>query len=487
MCSYLLQEDEIEKPDRIFDRVTEWSQLSRFLTRDQPGPRLGVVSGRRRMGKTYLLQALTEQADGLYFGATEAAEAESLSMFAAALGRRLLSAVPVLLQNWDQAIRYLFSVADRTGPIVLDEFPYLVSAAPALPSILQREIDRAVSEEQSVSLLLSGSAMSVMGDLLAGAAPLRGRAALELVIKPFSYRAAAAYWQVSDPKLAVKLHAVVGGTPAYQRFVAGEGPVDVGDFDDWIVRSVLDPASPLFREARYLLDEDMDVRHSAMYLSVLAAVAQGNNTRGGVANYVGRKAADIGHHLTVLEDSGLVRRDADLFRPGRSTYRIDEPLIVFYQVVMRPYWAQLESGLADRVWPAVRQSFSAQVLGPHFEQLCREFELTASDRYDELPAEVGSGVVYDPVKRRSIEIDVVVLAAARPGKPRRVLSLGEAKWGRTLGERDADRLRQAREVLAARGFDTSGTALTLYSGAGFAADLTAGEVRSVDIDDLYSV
>ena len=41
-------------------------------------------------------------------------------------------------------------------------------------------------------------------------------------------------------------------------------------------------------------------------------------------------------------------------------------------------------------------------------------------------------------------------------------------------------------MLAARGFDTSGTALTLYSGAGFAAELTASEVRIVGMDDLYS-
>jgi AAA+ ATPase superfamily predicted ATPase len=461
--------------------------LTRFLARDDDGPRLGVVSGRRRMGKTYLLQAVAEQAGGLYFGATEATETESLGLFAAALGRHLEAAVPPRFADWDEAIRYLFSVGERIGPAVIDEFPYLTSAAPAMPSILQREIDRATSAAQPTTVLLCGSALSVMGRLLAGNAPLRGRAGLELGVRPFAYGVAAEYWEVADdPRLAVMLHAIVGGTPAYRRFVSGDRPDGVADFDDWVRRAVLDPGSPLFREARHLLDEDLDVRDSAMYHSVLSAIAQGNSTRGGVANYVGRKAADIGHHLNVLEDSALVRREPDLFRSGRSTYRIAEPLVVFYQVVMRPLWGQLESGLADRVWPSGRTRFSAQVLGPHFEQLCREYELTAgADRYAELPADVGAGVVFDSSKRRPIEVDVVVLAAAEPGRPRKVLSLGEAKWGDVMGGRDLDRLRRARDLLTERGYDTADTVLTCYSGAGFAEDLEGSGVRTVGLADLY--
>ena len=66
-------------------------------------------------------------------------------------------------------------------------------------------------------LLLCGSAMSVMGGLLSGRAPLRGRAGLELIVHPFSYRDAARFWEISDPRLAVLMHSEVGGTPAYRR------------------------------------------------------------------------------------------------------------------------------------------------------------------------------------------------------------------------------------------------------------------------------
>jgi AAA+ ATPase superfamily predicted ATPase len=475
----------MQKPRRIFARDAEWRHLTAFASATRGRPQFGVVSGRRRQGKTYLVEALAEQTRGLYFGATQATETESLTMFAAAVGQHLELAAPPRLDSWDEAMRFVFSMDRSAGPVIIDEFPYLSKVSPVLPSILQREIDRAASQGREVTLLLCGSAMSVMGGLLAGNAPLRGRATLELVVKPFDFKLAARFWEVSDPRLAVLLHSVVGGTPAYRRFVNDDGPSSVEDFDDWLQRTVLSPASPLFREARYLLEEETEVRDTALYHSVLAAVANGNNTRGGIANYIGRRATDISHHLTVLEDSGLLRRDRDVFRSGRSTYRVVEPLVVFYQVVMRQQWGLLESGRTRIVWEAARARFSAQVLGPHFEQLCRDFAMSApANLFGELPGEIGSGVVPDTVRRTQIEVDVVVLAPATPGEPRRILSLGEAKWDQVIEPRHVERLRRAKELLNARGYDTSDTILACYSGAGFSADL-GSDVLTVGLDELY--
>ena len=90
---------------------------------------------------------------------------------------------------------------------------------------------------------------------------------------------------------------------------------------------------------RPLAVEHVDRSHAALFTdphSVLSAVAEGNGTRGGIAGYLERKATDISHHLSVLEDAGLLARDVDVFRPGRSVYRISGPLIAFYHAIMRP-------------------------------------------------------------------------------------------------------------------------------------------------------
>jgi hypothetical protein len=333
--------------------------------------------------------------------------------------------------------------------------------------------------------------MSVMGGLLSGQAPLRGRAGLELIVQPFGYREAARFWGISDPRLAVLVHSVVGGTPAYRReLVRQDAPAGLADFDAWVTRTVLNPQTPLFREARYLLAEETEIRDPSLYHSVLAAVAEGNATSGGIASYIGRKSNEVAHPLRVLEDCRLLIKEPDLFRSGRMRYRIVEPLVTFYQAIMSRDWARLEIGDGPTVWRSARPRFLSQVAGPHFEAICRDYAIAADPEvFGGLPGEVGAGVVSDPSNRTQIEIDVAVLAPAEHGRPRKILSLGEAKWDRIMDIRHAERLHRARDLLAVKGFDTSNTVLSCFSGAGFSGDLQAAhadEVRLIGLDQLYA-
>jgi len=474
----------MSKPGHIFDRDAEWAALTSFAADSRPGATLGVVSGRRRQGKSYLLQALAETAGGMYFPALEMTEAVSLRLFADELIRFTGAPVPAF-RDWIEAIPFMFQVTrERAVPVVIDEFPYLVKSTPGLPSVIQRELGPGGTGPQSKArLLLCGSAMPVMGDLLSGQAPLRGRASLELVVQPFSYTDAGRFWGIDDPKLAILVHSVVGGTPAYRReFVRDDVPHGLDDFDNWVVRTVLNPGTPLFREA-----EETEIRDPSLYHSVLAAVAEGNSTSGGIASYIGRKSNEVAHPIRVLEDSRLLVREPDLFRAGKAEYRIVEPLISFYQAVMNREWSRLERGDAAAVWQGSRARFLSQVAGPHFESLCREFAITAStDLFNGPAGTVGSGVVPDPRNRTQIQIDVAVLAPADHGRPRRVLSLGEAKWDRPMGTAHLERLARARDLLAVKGFDTRDAVLTCYSGAGFAPDLRPrDDVALIGLDQLY--
>jgi hypothetical protein len=331
-----------------------------------------------------------------------------------------------------------------------------------------------------------------MGGLLAGNAPLRGRAGLELVVHPFGYQDAAEFWGITDPRLAVLVHSVVGGTPAYRNeFVQRDAPADLADFDDWVIRTVLNPQTPLFREARYLLAEESDIRDPALYHSVLAAIANGNTTNGGIANYIGRRSDEITHPLNVLEDCKLITREPDLFRSGRAQYHIVEPLITFYEAIMRRRWSELEIHRAETVWRSVRPTFLSQVVGPHFEAMCRQYALGADETvYGGPPAEVGAGVVNDSASKSQIQIDVAVLAPQEPGRPRQILSLGEVKWGEVMGSPHLERLARARDLLTHKGYDTSATVLACYSGAGFHDDLRTAATRHpytrlITLSDMY--
>jgi AAA+ ATPase superfamily predicted ATPase len=483
----------ITKPAEIFDREVEWAELADFIADASPHPTLGVVSGRRRQGKTLLLGSLCEAAGGIYIEGTEALPAEHFHLIGEQLAARLGSPAPLRFTSWREVIQAILDLRTSAPlPVVIDEFPYLVKVSPELPSVLQAALDvRRRKGGSPIRLILCGSALTFMGGLLAGNAPLRGRAGLELVVPTLDYRLAAEFWQIDDPRLALLTHAVVGGTPAYRReYVRDDAPRSLDDFDDWVRRAVLSPARPLFREARYLLAEEPDLHDVALYHSVLAAVAEGNSSRGGIAGYIGRKSTEISHPLAVLEDAGLLAKSPDMVRAARPLYRITEPLITFYHAVMRPAWRELERRRARQVWQRSRDRFLSQVVGPHFEEICRTWAADFADAgtFDGVPAEVGHGVVNDPGRRTSHEVDVVVLGEP-DGGPRKVLSLGEAKWGDTMCEGHVERLRRVRDLLAERGYDTRSTRLACYSAAGFAPDLRTaedGELLLVSPERLYS-
>jgi len=334
-----------------------------------------------------------------------------------------------------------------------------------------------------------------MGGLLAGNAPLRGRAGLELLVPTLDFRLAREFWEISDLRTAALVNAVVGGTPAYRReFVADDAPTGSSDFEPWLTRTVLNPASPLFREARYLLTEETSGRDAAPYHAVLAAITDGNTRRSGIASYLGRKSTDLAHPLSVLVDAGLISHEVDAFRSNRSNYRITEPLLTFYHAVMRPAWGDLERpGRAGHVWPRMRHTFESKVVGPHFESMCRQWLRWHAD--DEIlgeirPASVASGTVADPDARTTHELDLVVHGRTEDGG-RRLLAIGEAKWSEPLGVGHLERLRHIKRLLVAKcepGADSA--RLLLCSGSDFSetlqqAQASESDIALVDLNHLY--
>lgn len=472
----------------MFDRATEWSALTRFATDPGPGATLGIISGRRRQGKTFLLRALCQATGGFYFAADEATDRESLSRLGIALADHQDAPAPYSFDSWHPAVDALLTLGGgRRVPVVIDEFPYLARATPQLPSIIQNALAPLRSERElsRASLLLCGSAMSFMGKLLSGNAPLRGRAGMELIVPTLDHQLAAEFWGVDDPVTALKVNAIVGGTPAYRReFARDDTPTDPDDFDPWVRRTVLSPASPLFREARYLLADEPDLHDTSLYHSVLAAIAAGNASRGGIASYLGRKSGDLAHPLTVLQDCGLITREPDLFKDNRTSFRIAEPLVTFYHVVMRPIFADLEHTRdATRLWQRSQQRFVGNVLGPHFEHVCRHWarHLAPPEVFGGYPNRVGTGTINDPAHRTSHEVDVVVYGLDDDNR-RPLLGIGEVKWGETMGLGHLERLRRIRALLAGQQRHGAAQArLACFGGAGFTADLVAEARRDSSI------
>jgi hypothetical protein len=379
--------------------------------------------------------------------------------------------------------------------VILDELPFLVGKAPEVPSVIQRLFDEARSNTSlSFRLLLCGSVMSVMSGLLSGAHPLRGRATLELLVRPFDFRMAARFWRIRNPNAVFLVHAIVGGTPGYRDLLAGSPPSKPSDLPEWLFGGVLNPSHALFTEAEYLLTEDPAISDRALYQSVLSAITQGAHTQREIGSRLGRTDQAMQHPLLVLERAGLIRRDADVLLGRRPLIRIADPMLRFHHAVIRPDVVRFESRRTREAWAAGTPRFETQILGPHFEDLAREwtFRFAAPSTLGGEPESVGFTQVNDPVRRERFEVDVVAVATRRGRHSKRpaLLAIGEAKAGaQQRGPGDLARLDRLRHLLAGRAMIES-TRLLLFSRGGFTNELVAearrrGDVELVDLARLY--
>lgn len=498
----------MDKPADVFDRDEEWADLADFAASPLPGMRIAVVYGRRRQGKSYLLRRLADAAGGLYHLATEQAEPISLGRFADSLAAWAgLSAGAFGFAGWEQALRAAVEVMTTAPPrgtaplLVLDEFPYLISETPGLPSIVQGLYDTLGpgSGDQSASLriILCGSAISVMGDLLSGTKALRGRGALDLRVRPFGYRDTREYWGIENPAAAFVHHAFIGGTPGYRELVLNpEIPTEPGQFGAWLARNVMRPSMPLFDEARRVVHEDPRIRDTATYSSVLAVVAAGESSPTKIGGLLARPATSLAHQLNMLQAAGFIDRRQDLLLDRRPVITVTDPLVRFHQLVIEPYQADLEAGRARRVLTEAEHTMDSKILGPHFKTLAAEW--VARYAYDEAGlavGPVGSTVIACKEHKQAHEIDIVALGRGSrprtPGSP--VAFIGEAKHrDRRPGLAELRRLQHLRELLTAAGHDAGEAALGLFSTAGFTEDLTAeaaresGHLLLVRLEDLYA-
>jgi uncharacterized protein len=163
--------------------------LRAFLDGRAKRPTLGLMYGRRRIGKSTLLVEQADQRGGFYFEATRVETPVHLERLGGALGEHL-GVGRIELRSWDETLTQLLRLGgEQAIPVVLDEFGYLLEADPSLPSVIASTFGPGSRGSSGrAHMVLCGSAIAMMRSLTAGEAALRGRAGLELVMLPDDYR-----------------------------------------------------------------------------------------------------------------------------------------------------------------------------------------------------------------------------------------------------------------------------------------------------------
>jgi AAA+ ATPase superfamily predicted ATPase len=404
------------------DREIELGELETLLTR--PGAQFAVVYGRRRVGKTTLLLewARRSQVPYVYWVAARQSSALLLRSFSQAIYNHAHPDTPAdsafTYPTWEMALREAATLSERGRLIlIMDEFPYAAQSEGALPSLLQNAWDHAFKPTRTV-LVLAGSLVGMMIDLLGYHAPLYGRMTAQLDLKPLPFRALAQFYPRYPAAERVAVYAILGGIPAY-----------LETFDDRMslaqnVRERLFSVSSIFQnEALFLLQDE--VREVTSYLAVIRAIGEGAHTLDEIAKTCGLAKNHVSTYLSRLQDLTFVRREVPVtVRPGRRTtsgrYVLADAYLRFYFRFIAPNQALLEQGLLNRVWERIAEELRAFVGMTAFEEICRTWTLeqAATGHLPFLPDAVGRHWAAD------CEVDVVAIN----WRQRQIL-LGECKWG----------------------------------------------------------
>jgi hypothetical protein len=466
------------KPRALIDRDAEWAELARIWGSDRP--ELGIVVGRRRAGKSFLLGRFVAPHGGLYYQATKQTSREQLNVITRVLAQHF--ADPSLaygsgLPDWRSVLEYLRAKADR-GPlmVVLDEFPYLAEADPSLPSVIQAWWDHEATASRC-KLILSGSYISAMRRLTEADQPLYGRRTTGLNVRPFTYREAAGFVPAYAARERLVTYALFGGLPGNLALLDRKATLIEN-----VTRHLLAPTSRLFDDGERILDTF--VADAAVHYSILRAIAGGEHTFSKIANRVGKQTSSISRPLAWLEEMDLITKTVPITEgaspnPKLIRYRVADPYVAFWHRFVLPIRAM---GVVDlltqtEVWHVHIQPGLSDYIGGVFEEACRTWAgLDGGRQLPFRPVRVGEW--WTPTSDH--QVDVVALG------PERQLLAGECKWGRVTAD-DIRTLRERAAMIAGELGGVDSVTLAVFEGAPSTGRARVGgdEVLRFSVDDLY--
>ena len=466
---------------RFIGRQAEIAALNRLLKDRSRIAQFVIVYGRRRVGKTTLLLHWAQQTKQPYFywvARRETPEATRQSLARALWAWAYPDAEnnePPIFSNWETLLREMVRlIADRPLIMIWDEFPYAAESDPSLPSHLQAAWDH-LFKDRPFMLILSGSHIGMMVDMMTYHAPLYGRFTAQFPISPLPFSMVESFFPKYTAAERVALYACLGGIPAYlERF-------DPNQDLSANIRQHLFSRTGMFRSEPAVLISDL-VRETRIYESILRTIANGAHTPAEMVQ-PGQTTSNLPPYLKRLLELKLIERRIPATIPlsqrestTRSRYHVSDPYLRFYYRFVEPNLELIEYGQVDALWKRVSSQFRAFVGLTTFEELCREW-VAGQARLGQLaftPELVGSHWSGDA------QVDVVAI-----NWQEKAILLGECKWGTEAVERSV-----VRELVEKTAAVTPGgewrVYYVLFSRAGF-TEAAVKEIETAVYVDLAAI
>ena len=438
-----------------------------------------VIYGRRRVGKTALINEFCKDKPTIFFSAlntTEKENLEALSKSIMSFERPDMESAPEF-RSYDAALDELTILSkEKRIVFVIDEYPYLAKAKPAISAMLQHIIDHKWTETR-MYLILCGSSMSFMeSQVLGKESPLYGRRTGQFKIKPLDYKETSVF----HPDLSVEdsslIYGITGGVPHYIN------KLDVKDsVDEALLSNFFDRSSYLYEEPGNLLKQEL--REPAVYNAIIKAIAEGASRMNDIRTKVGEENSVVSKYLKTLMELGIVKKETPISeKAGKKTiYLLADNFFRFWYRFVPANMSAIDSGRIAKIYPHAVKQYLPDYMGLIFEKMCRDYLLYYSDNLPVELSEIGQWWGTDPNKKMQIQIDIV----GTPVEGRDYI-IGSCKYrNEKIG---VDEFELIREYAAAFGKGST-YHYYIFSKGGFTDGLLQaeerGEVHLITLEDLY--
>lgn len=379
-----------------------------------------VIYGRRRVGKTALINRFMGDKKAIYFMGVESSAKQNLENFSKSIiesenGIETEAVFP----SFQAALEYVFKLSENERLILaIDEYPYVARSSKSLASTIQLLIDK-YKEKSKLMLILCGSSMAYMEDqVLAYKASLYGRRTAQMKILPFDFEETCGYFKNFSNEDKALLYGVVGGTPQYLLQID-----DTLSVEENIKNTYLNPVSFLYEEPINLLKQE--VREPAVYTAVINAIASGASRMSEISGKVGEDTNVCSAYIKNLINLGIVKKETPYGETAsrKAIYSIEDNMFRFWYRFVMGNSSIIARGAADLVYKRI-EPFLSDYMGTVFEEICKQY-LWKRLLAGELPVEfnsLGRWWGNDPVKKCQTEVDIM-------GEQDKTTALfGECKW-----------------------------------------------------------
>lgn len=407
----------------FYDRKTELNYLEELYSEKKP--KLVVLYGRRRVGKTELLKEFSKKHRGLYLLGRQESVFDQLKKVSYELaeyfGEDSLKLSP--LTNWDAVFTFLKDrLKNKRIPIFFDEFPYLVQSHPALPSILQDYWDNHFSKTDAF-LVLCGSSISMMEDLLGYKSPIYGRRTEQILLEPMDFFGACSFFSKSmSIKDKIEFYSVLGGTPAYLLEFDFNKSLEKN-----ILEKILQKNKFLYNDVLFVLREELSEPRN--YFSICRSVAKGNTKLGNIINDTGLDKGTAIKYLSVLIDLQIIERKVPITEPmqksRKGTYHLKDNFFKFWFRFVFENTDYIEQGRQELLLKEKIRPNLADFVGRSFEKISMDWMKKQSQFRN---------YVFANWWNRTSEIDIVGI-----DKENKKAVFCEVKW-KTLSGRDSKKI-----------------------------------------------